>query len=203
MATWSGARLPEAGAWLGGGSCRRVLTIFGLQFLAQRGGGFLQLFYLVAGSAFHALNFVFVSALDGVQLFAQRHPTWGLLKLDIANAFGACSRAAALRELEAAGAGPLADFLRRLLSAPSRFAYDFFDEDGAAAREWIDAAEGADQGDPAGPVLFCAAFAPVLRALQARLGALVGPEFFLGAYMAALVLIVPPGSAGQALGVAL
>ena len=51
-------------------------------------------------------------------------------------------------------------------------------------------------------MIFCAAFAPVLRALQARLGALVGVPFFLGAYMDDLVIIVPPGSAGQALGVA-
>ena len=105
------------------------------------------------------------------RLFAQRHPTWVVLKLDISNAFGSCSRAAALRELEAAGpdCALLAFFLRRLLCEPSIFAYDFIDEAGESAREIIAASEGADQGDPAGPLIFCAAFAPVLRAIRERL----------------------------------
>jgi len=129
-------------------------------------------------------------------LFAQRHPSWVMLKLDVANAFGTCSRAEALRELEAAGATLLAFFLRRQLSAPSRFAYDFTDEAGRPARLWIDACEGADQGDPAGPVVFCASFARALRRIRARLSALPGEAPFAGAYMDDLALVVPPQHVG-------
>jgi hypothetical protein len=135
------------------------------------------------------------------RLFAQRHPSWVVLKLDIANAFGSCSRAAALRELEAAGfeCGLLATFLRRLLCKPSRFAYDFADESGQPVREWIEAHEGADQGDPAGPVIFCSAFAAVLRALRESLAGLAAVPLFVGAYMDDLCLVVPPECVGQAL----
>jgi len=135
------------------------------------------------------------------RLFAQRHPSWVVLKLDISNAFGSCSRAAALRELEAAGptCALLASFLRRLLCEPSLFAYDFVDEAGELAREFIAASEGADQGDPAGPLLFCAAFAPVLRALRERLAEIAAVPTFVGAYMDDLCLVVPPECVGPAL----
>jgi len=132
------------------------------------------------------------------RLFAERHPSWTLLKLDMSNAFGNVCREDALRELDAMDAPLLSRFLRTHLGHSSLFYYEYFDVDGTPRLELISADDGADQGDPAGPLLFCAAFAPALRLLRSRLEARAGAPVFVGAFMDDLALVVPPELAGYA-----
>ena len=133
------------------------------------------------------------------RLFAERNPSWTLLKLDMSNAFGNVSRADALNELDAMAAPLLARFLRQLLSSPTFFSYSYQHEGtGEPLEEVIRADDGADQGDPAGPLLFCASFAPALREIRSSIEARMadrgigGGSIFVGAFMDDLAIVVPP-----------
>jgi len=127
-----------------------------------------------------------------VQLVLEERPSWVALQGDLENAFGRTKREAALEELH--GSAPaLARFQRRLWAGPTRFRFDL--ADGSTA--FVDASEGIDQGDPAGPALCCASMAPALRELQAALRAL-HEDAFVGAFMDDVVLVVPPEHAARA-----
>ena len=137
--------------------------------------------------------------------FAESHPDWVVLKLDMSNAYGNVCREDALLALEKieteAGKQPLlAYFQRVMLQGASVFVYN---SDGGPVL--IEAEDGVEQGDPAAPAMFCVSFAGALAQMRARIELLeqvAGAQVFVGAYIDDVVLIVPSDAACEALAIA-
>ena len=126
------------------------------------------------------------------RLFAERHPDWTVLKLDLRNAYGETARARALQELKRLGTAEalaLLAFCSGLMCEPTLVHF---------AGALIEVYDGLDQGDPAAPLLFCLALQPVLIAIREALP----PGAFVGAYLDDVTIIVPGEAAGEALEIA-
>lgn len=132
-----------------------------------------------------------------VQVVAESHPTWIILKADLKHAFGSAKRRKALDFLQQHC--PLLErHLASFLHKPTRYIFEMQDGE----QRLVESPDGVDQGDPAGPALFCACIADTLAALQADIRTrLEGahPDAFIGAYMDDVFLVVPPALAQPAM----
>ena len=127
-------------------------------------------------------------------------------KLDLKNAYNSQPRRAALESLGTAASG-LTSFLRIFYSRPSRYIYRTSKDSYTV----IQAVEGVEQGDAAGPALFAAGLRAPLDALRSSLHAVVNAAHdpvdpssppaspvFVFAYLDDTIIGVPPTYAVQA-----
>ena len=91
------------------------------------------------------------------------HPDWAFLAVDFSNAFHTINRLHCLRET-AHRFPTLMPFLQRLYLPISKLWLNL-----ASGKEYIESAEGAQQGDPLGPFLFAAGLQPALEQAQQAL----------------------------------
>jgi len=129
-----------------------------------------------------------------VQGLLDEHADWGLLQLDIVNAFNCVDRVAIFEELRDRGFASWIPFIRQYYADPSDLL--FFGVEHPAV---LQSSRGVRQGDPLGPFLFDLAFQRVLRAGSAALqdegvtmayqddAALLGPAAALHRAFAAMV----------------
>jgi hypothetical protein len=112
-----------------------------------------------------------------------------LLKIDLKNAFNTVRRAAMLRGLErlAAEKPEVAELLRYVYTAYGADSTLFyFDRSGAT--HTLSSAEGCQQGDPLGPLLFAAALAMAMSNTFAAMESLMPAPALIGTYLDDLVI---------------
>ena len=105
-----------------------------------------------------------------VQKLSEKYPDYVWFKLDLKNAYNSQPRKHALDSLENAAPG-LTSFLRIFYSRPSRYIYRTSKDSYTV----IQAVEGVEQGDAAGPALFAAGLRAPLDVLRSSLQAVVNP----------------------------
>ena len=97
----------------------------------------------------------------GVQGSLAAHDDWGVLSLDIANAFNSVERSAIFEALRSRGFGHWIPFVRQYYAESGDLLYM-----GVQCPALIHSARGVRQGDPLGPFLFSLAYQQVLEAGQ-------------------------------------
>ena len=121
-----------------------------------------------------------------VRLLLEAQPQLCVVKLDSRNAFNSVCRWAMLRAFRDA-CPDLFPYAYRLYGGAEAPRLLFGLKDGRV--RVVYSKEGTQQGDPAGPLLFCLALHPSLHALQATLG----PDVYVLAYLDDIFLLVPHG----------
>ena len=136
-----------------------------------------------------------------VRHLSEQHPHLVWLKLDLANAYNMQGRQASLRQLEQA-APALCAFQRLFYSSPSQYWYRTSDSECAK----IMAADGIEQGDPAGPAQFACGLKELLDAMDLRLQVAAQarglPVPYLFAYLDDTIIGVEPQLLAEAFDIA-
>jgi len=99
------------------------------------------------------------ACIHAARRFLTENPTSCLLKIDFKNAFNCVSRAAFLEAIAIHLPGAF-NYIKLAYDNPSTL---------LCQTECLESAEGAQQGDPLGPLLFCLAIHSVIKKLQSPL----------------------------------
>ena len=89
--------------------------------------------------------------VHAVKLATDEHPEWVIFQTDFKNAYNSVSRSKALQTIRR-HFPTMHTWMAKIYTHKSQLWID-----GAGARDYIHSEEGAQQGDPLGPFLFCAA----------------------------------------------
>ncbi|CAI5963220.1 unnamed protein product, partial [Closterium sp. NIES-65] len=102
------------------------------------------------------------TVIHGVRAALKANPTWGVLQIDVKNAFNSVCRQALFKELVKGPFVGMTPFLRTLYGSPSPLLYR-----ADATRHTLWSRTGVRQGDPLGPFLYALAQQPALEAVKA------------------------------------
>ncbi|CAI5531503.1 unnamed protein product [Closterium sp. Naga37s-1] len=102
------------------------------------------------------------TVIHGVRAALKANPTWGVLQIDVKNAFNSVCRQALFKELVEGPFVAMTPFLRTLYGGPSPLLYR-----ADATRHTLWSRTGVRQGDPLGPFLYALAQQPALEAVKA------------------------------------
>ena len=132
--------------------------------------------------------------IQNIRRAYENDPTYIVAAIDVKNAFNTVRRSAMLRQCHAR-ISQLSTIVRDLYLNEGNLYFRHRNEEGTAVTTVLVSAEGAQQGDPLGGLLFALALRPVLDALVLRFPALR----VVVAYWDDLVLVGPPAVVAAAL----
>lgn len=119
----------------------------------------------------------------GLQVALDVHSEWGVLQVDVSNAFNLVDRGVVFEELRASSLPELIPFVRSFYGSPSRLLY----EGAQGVVTTLASSTGTRQGDPVAGPLFAMA---LQRALRVTAGAF--PHLIVLAYADDISLVGPP-----------